>query len=296
MWDVRAAEVAGRQFNRISRAQLEDLGMTKAALEHRLETGRFVVVDEGVIAVAPVLDDDWGRWMGATLTAPGSVLSHVSAAAAYGFWDRRRDFEIVTRPGSGGPRRMSGVLVYRSSTLDGDRTTLRGIPITTPERTLLDLAVHVRPRALARALREAIRLRWTTMSAVADCLGRHHRRRGARKLALALARYSGLPLERARSGAEVRAMEILKHAGLQLPELNRIRAGEEADLSWARLRQIIEIDGGPFHLDVGEDERKEGSWNSAGWTVQRIDADDIYERPERLVALAHAANVPTSAL
>ena len=49
-----------------------------------------------------VLEDDWGRWMGATLTAPRSVLSHTSAAAAWGFWSLPRQFECVTRAGCGG--------------------------------------------------------------------------------------------------------------------------------------------------------------------------------------------------
>src|SRR3954467_8077660 len=121
MRDVLVAELAGRQFNRVSREQLRDLGLTEREIVHRVAAGRLVIVEEGVLAVAPVLEhDDWGRWMGATLTAPGSVLSHFSAAAARGFWALPHPFETVTRPGSGGPRRHGGVLAFRSSTLAGD--------------------------------------------------------------------------------------------------------------------------------------------------------------------------------
>jgi very-short-patch-repair endonuclease len=67
--------------------------------------------------------------------------------------------------------------------------------------------------------------------------------------------------------------------------LNHRIAGEEADLSWPRDRLIVEIDGGPFHLDVGEDERKQSIWEQARWTVRRIDSDDVYERPHLLLAL-----------
>jgi very-short-patch-repair endonuclease len=63
-------------------------------------------------------------------------------------------------------------------------------------------------------------------------------------------------------------------------------AGEEADLSWRSLRVIVEVDGGPFHLDVGEDARKHRAWERAGWTVRRISAAEVYERPQRLLALA----------
>ena len=159
MRDARVAELAGRQFNRISRGQLAELGLSEEAIQHRLATGRLVSMEQGVFAIAPALEhDDWGRWMGATLTAPGSVLSNISATAAWELLSPERRFETVTRPGSGGPRRHGGIRVYRSLTLEGERTELRGIPITTVPRTLLDLSRHVSDRALARALREAVRL------------------------------------------------------------------------------------------------------------------------------------------
>jgi hypothetical protein len=295
MWDVRVTRLAGNQFNRVSRRQLLRLGLSHDTIDYRLQTGQLVAVEEGVFAIAPVLEhDDWGRWMGATLTAPGSVLSHASAGAAYGIWSLPREFEIVTRPGSGGPRRHGGVLVHRSSTLDGDRAVRRGIPITSVSRTLLDLARTVSERGLARALRESVRLELITLDAVGDALGRYHGRRGSRRLAETVARYAGLPLERARSGAEIRAMEILRDAGRPLPNLNVRIAGEEADLSWPRARLIVEIDGGPFHLDAGEDTRKEKRWRAAGWTVRRMPADHVYAHPVRLLALAPPANVPQS--
>jgi Protein of unknown function (DUF559) len=292
MLDVRVAQLAGAQFNRVSRRQLIELGLSDDAIAHRLATGRLALVEAGVFAVAPVLDhDDWGRWMGATLTAPGTVLSDVSAAAAWGFWSFARQFETVARPGTGGPRRRGGVLVSRSSTLAGECTRLRGIAITSPPRTLLDLACHVSEKALARAVREAVRQQLTTVGDLADYLGQRRGRRGSRRLAATLARYAGLPLERARSGAEVRALEVLRAAGCPLPRLNVKIAREEADLSWSAWRLIVEIDGGPFHLDVGEDTRKQECWEAAGWTVRRIDSDHVYDDPRRLLDAAAPPNV-----
>jgi hypothetical protein len=280
--------MAASQFNRVARQQLLDLGISLRTIEDRLAAGRLVAVEEGVYAFPPLLaHDDWAKWMGATLTAPESFLSHISAAAAREFWSLGRDFETVTRRGSGGPRRLGGVLVFRSVTLDGDVEELEGIPITTVPRILLDLArIRISDRALARAVREAIRLKLTTTAALTDFLIAHKGFRGVRRLARTLTRYSGLPLERARSGAEVFALEILRDARRPMPRLNHRIAGEEADLSWPRVRLIIEIDGGPFHLDVGEDARKQAAWESAGWEVRRIDSDDVYERPHLLLALS----------
>ena len=289
--DPDVVALAERQFNRVARRQLAELGLGNSAIAHYLRTGTLVSVEEAVFAIAPVLPHDpWGRWMGATLTAPETVLSHGSAVAARGIWTRRHPFETVTRLGNGGPRRHGNVLVYRSETLARDRERLHGIPITTMPRTLVDIAPAVGDRTLAWLVREAVRLELTTVEGLVTASFRHRGRRGVRKLARVLARYSGLPLERARSGAEVRALEVFRSSSLRMPRLNVRIAGEEADLSWPEARLIVEIDGGPFHLDAGEDERKQAVWEAAGWTVRRLPSDDVYERPHRLITLA--PNVP----
>ena len=78
-------------------------------------------------------------------------------------------------------------------------------------------------------------------------------------------------------------MELLAEAGRPLPRLNVRINEEEADLSWPAVRLIVEIDGGPFHLDVGEDARKEAAWKAAGWAVSRVSSDDVYGRPHMLL-------------
>ncbi len=298
MRDAHVAAVAGRQHNRIALGQLLAVGLTTDAVAHRVATGRFVAVEQGVYAVAPVLDDPRGRWMGATLTAPGSVLSHASAGAAWGLRPRRPGdgaFETVTRPGSGGRRRHGDVLVHRSRTLAGQTTTHLGIPITTPERTLLDLAAHLRGAALRKSVREAIRLGLTTTARLDVALEHARGRRGVRRLALAAAGLADLPLHRSRSDAESRALEVLAAAGRPLPELNRVVAGEEADLTWPAQRLIVEIDGPQWHLDPIEDARRQAVWEAAGWRVERVPSRAVFDAPERLLALAPPPNVRRAA-
>src|SRR5688500_18072812 len=128
MWDEMIAATAGRQHNRVSRAQLEETGCTKDVIDHRLARGRLVITEgAAVYAVAPALDDPWGRWMGATLTAPETYLSHWSAARAMGFLDWERALVTVTRPGNGGPRRHGEVLAFRRPNLIGEVGVLRGL-------------------------------------------------------------------------------------------------------------------------------------------------------------------------
>ena len=84
-------------------------------------------VIEGVYAFPPLIDDDFGGWMTATLASPGSYLNRLSAACAWGALDRRPPYETVVRPGSGGPRVFEGILVYRSKTLDRETTEHEGL-------------------------------------------------------------------------------------------------------------------------------------------------------------------------
>jgi very-short-patch-repair endonuclease len=87
-------------------------------------------------------------------------------------------------------------------------------------------------------------------------------------------RYAELPLARARSDAESRALELLGPG----PQLNvRINA-EEADLVWPEQRLILEIDGPQYHLFSDEDARKEAAWRAAGYTVRRVSSDDVFSR------------------
>lgn len=176
----------------------------------------------------------------------------------------------------------------RSKLVEHERTSHEGIRITTGERTLIDLAPGLGASHLARAFREAIRLRATTAQRVLDSLEHRPGRRGVAHLHDLAVRYGGVPYERARSNAEARALEVLADAGLQPDLVNEAMAGIEADLIWPSRRLIIEIDGPQFHRFPDEDARKQRVWESAGFVVRRIPSDDVYNRPSRLVALARA--------
>jgi very-short-patch-repair endonuclease len=95
-----------------------------------------------------------------------------------------------------------------------------------------------------------------------------------------------LKLHRCRSDAEALAVVILAGAKLEPGAINVRIAGEEADLSWADRRLIVEIDGGTYHQDKLEDARKTAAWRAAGWQVERVPAADVYDNPERLIRAA----------
>lgn len=89
------------------------------------------------------------------------------------------------------------------------------------------------------------------------------------RLAELAARYARLPIARARSDPEARALELLAAAGALVPRVNATIAGEKADLSWEQARHIVVLDGLDFHQFPDEDLRKQRVWEHTGWTVCR---------------------------
>jgi uncharacterized protein DUF559 len=277
---VHLRELAANQRDLVAAWQLRERGWSWAAIRWAADDWRRV--HHGVYALTQAPLTRRQLWMAATLTAPGSILSHASAGALYEIRNFAGRFETITRPGNGGPRQARRLVISHSKTLEGDTTDVDGIPITTAERTIIDLVAHDDP---ARMLREALRLKLITPYSLAVSLQKHGDRRGTAKLKHLNDRYSGIPYSRCRSNAEARALEILHDAGAEPPLVNVRIHREEADLTWPGRRLIIEIDGRQFHQISAEDARKQGIWERAGYTVRRIGSDLVYASPRHLLAL-----------
>ena len=265
--------------------QLQEAGWSRTKIRHHARSRGWRSLHDGVFLLTTAPPSRRQLWFAAVLTAPGSALSHGSAGACYGFYRFERGYEVVTRAGRGGRRRLGALLVCRSTRLDGDVTRFMGIPITTAARVLIDLAPGLDERRMGRAFREAIRLKRTTAARILDAVERHRGRRGTSALKTLATRYAGIPYHRTRSDAEGLALEVLHDAGRTPPQVNVKVGGVEADLVWPERRLIVEIDGPQFHQFSDEDARKELAWHTAGFTVERISSDDVYRAPASLVAL-----------
>ncbi len=281
---VDLARLGAEQDDLVARWQLLHAGWSEKAVAHR--TDRLRAIHSGVYLTSLSPPTRRQRWRAATLTAPDSRLNAVSAAGCWGFRAHTGRIDTIVRPGTGGPKRIGSLLIFRSTTLDGDVTVRDGLPITTAARTLLDLSPRLSDRALRKAFREALRLRVTTAQDVVATLDRHPGRRGTARLRALAERYARLPIHRTRSDAEAMALEVLDRARIPIPRVNEHVAGEEADLSWPQHRLIVEIDGPNFHRLRDEDARKTAVWRRAGHTVRRIPSDDVFDHPEDLLALA----------
>jgi hypothetical protein len=283
--DPHLRALARRQADIVAVWQLRDRAWSWGKIRHHANSRGWRLIHDGVYALnsAPLTRQQ--LWFAAVLTAPNSFLSHGSGGACYGFYRFERGYEVVTRPGRGGRRRQGGVLVFRSTRLEGEVTHHNGIPITTAARVLVDLAPGLDEKRIGRAFREAIRLKTTTARLVLESALCHAGRAGTPALRDLATRYATIPYARTRSDAEGRALEVLHDAGIPAPLVNTKVAHEEADLVWVGPRVIVEIDGPQFHQFPEEDARKAEQWLRAGYKVRRIRSDAVYYAPADLLAI-----------
>jgi hypothetical protein len=127
--------------------------------------------------------------------------------------------------------RPPGIHVHRSRHVD--TTVHYGIRVTTPLRTLVDLADVLSPKQLTRALNEALVQRLITATELTTLLTRYPGRRTSQ-----LTPQKGAT----RSHLEDRFARFLKRHRLPLPEFNQRIAGHEVDAVYRQQKLIIELD------------------------------------------------------
>ena len=219
----------------------------------------------GVYAVGHRVVSRHGRWMATVLAAgPGAVLSHRSAAALWGLRATSSRIE-VTAPRKLRPRK--GLHPHRAVLPGDERTIHEGIPVTTPARTLLDLAAVVDRQALDRALNEAEILRLESPAALVD---RYPRKRGIATLRTLLAQSRSTPT---RNELEDRFVRFIDHHGLPRPETNTFIEAYEVDAVWREARLIVELDGYATHgtrRAFERDRTRDRRLTTAGWRVIRL--------------------------
>lgn len=288
MKDVRPVEIAKRQDGVFARWQLIAAGMTVDAANAWVAGLRSIHDGVHVTGWGEVTERQ--RWWAAILTAPATVLSHAAAAALHGLRSPP-PVPTVTRRGTRGRKHSEGVLVLYSSTLAGNVGEVDGILVTTVERTIIDLWPHLGRRARDKLLREAFRLRLTTGPDMLAAIRRHRGRRGVASLRVAVEALCVLQLERCKSDAEAMAVVLIAERRREPPDVNVEIAGEEADLSWAQHRVIIELDGPQFHVLRDSDLRKQRTWEAAGWEVRRSPTDAVFDDQDGFIARLPQPNV-----
>ena len=279
--------LAAGQHRIVARRQLLAAGVGSEAIKHRLANHRLHRVHRGVYVLGTPDLDRLGSWLAAVLACGDrAVLSHESAAALWGLLDHRPGAAHVTVPGRGSSRR-AGLIIHATRSLPaGELKRVRGIPCTSVERTLIDIAG--RPAVeLERAVEQAFALRLLGRTRVADALSRADGRRGVRELRRMLARLlHDLPLTR--SELERRFLKLVAAAGLPAPLVNRHRAAHRVDFVWPGKRLVVETDGRATHdtpFAFHRDRARDLDLELADWHVIRLTWWQVTEQPERVVEL-----------
>jgi len=212
------AEIASAQHSAVSRKQLLAAGVGGHVIDHRVATGRLLVVHPGVYFP----DGHPRSWeqtlMAAVLAAgPGAVASHRSAGRLAGMPGMGLTAEVSV--GAHRAPRVVGARLHRVAQLGPPDTGLvAGIPCTRPARTLIDLAGVQTPAALGAALDDCLSRRLVSVEYLGrrlDALGRRGRD-GAGALAGLLAERTGAR-PRTQSEFERRLLAALRRAGLPAP-------------------------------------------------------------------------------
>lgn len=289
--------LAARQHGVVTRDQLLGAGLPPHVVEYRVKKRRFDRLYRGVYRVGPAAAAHESEMAAVLACGESAVLSHRSAASVWRLLSRPVGFVPVDvsverrfrAPGS-------DLRVHRVASLPPDETTVRnGIPITTPERTIIDLGGCARAREVEQALAQAERSGLTTRAQVRVLLARYLRRPGTRALR-ALVDTGATPAF-VRSEAETRFRSLIRKARLDAPAINVSIHGHEVDFLWPAARLVVEIDGFAFHSDAyafERDRQRDAELTAAGLRVMRVTWRQLCREPEavlvRLVRLLLAGD------
>ena len=239
----------------VTRIQLLKVGLSAKAIDYRLRIGRLHRLYRGVYAVGHRPPSPHARAMAAVLACGrGAVLSHLTAAVLWEIVPRRQGPIDVTARSY---HQHRGINLHRSTTLTRSELTRHyGIPITTPARTLRDLARVLPAHALTRAVNEA-RIR--------NLIGDEHEETGP-----------------TRSVFEDAFLRFVDGYDLPRPEVNQAIAGHEVDMLWRDRRLIVELDSRTFHRHTFEaDRERDAHLLSEGFAVLRITWARLTQSPGR---------------
>lgn len=288
---MRAWALAARQHGVVARRQLLELGLGDEAIEHRLSNGRLHVVMRGVYAVGwPEMTRE-RRWMAAILACgKGAALSHRSAGALWGI-AREREGRIDVSVRRRCEHRRNGVRARSRPSLPDKDVVLRGhIPVTTPARTLVDLAIELRPMALDRAVNEADKLDLIDPDGLRASLASFTGEPGIKRLRSVIDRHT---FRLSDSDLELLFRPIAAAAGLSTPLTKVWVNGFEVDFFWPDIGLVVETDGLRYHRTAAtqaRDRLRDQTHTAAGLTTLRFTHRQVkYERQHVKHVLAATA-------
>lgn len=209
---------------------------------------------------------------------PGSALAHRSAGALWGIV-RERPGRIEVSCTSRRESARRGVEV-RSGTLRPSEIVWRDdIPLTSPARTLVDLATELPPRQLERAVNEADKLEVIDPEMLRAELEGYRGVRGVRPLRNLLDRDTFVLTD---EELERLFLPLAREVGLPLPRTKEMVNGFEVDFYWPDLRLVVETDGLRYHRTPSAQARdalRDQTHTAAGYARLRFSHHQVRYEP-----------------
>jgi hypothetical protein len=278
-----AGQLAESAHGVVTRRELLDSGVTRDQIAGRLRSGTLLREYPGVYRVGHRAPSVEARYLAAVKACgPRATLCGRAAAYLLGIVKGSPPPPEVTAPTK---RCLKGVRTHRSRGPypANEVTTWRGIPVTSPARTLVDLAAVLSKDTLARACHEAGVRHGTTPAHVEAVLEGRRRSPGAGKLRAVLRGDVRVTL----SKLEKRFLARLREIGRPLPKTNRPIGGRYLDCRWPDHHLTVELDSYTYHSSRyawEQDRRREREAYARGDDFRRYTYGDVFEQPARMLA------------
>jgi very-short-patch-repair endonuclease len=276
----RIERLASRSYGVVTRAQLLAAGLTVGQIKSRLRTGELLREYPTVYRVGHRAPSHEARYLAAVWACGrGAVLSGRAAGHLLGIIATPPSMPEVTAPTE---RRIPGIRTHRNRT-PVEATVWRGIPVTSPARTLVDLSSVLAVADLARACHEAGIRYGTAPGEVEAILGG---RPGAKALRRVLRGDEHVLL----SALERRFIALMRREGLPLPVANRPAGGRYVDFRWVEQRLTVEVDGYRYHSSRHAwelDRRREREAYARGDDFRRYTYGDLFEETGPMLRELH---------
>lgn len=259
----------------IGTGQLAALGVDRFKVRRWVKAGWLHPWLRGVYAVGHTKIGALGRRMAAVLACgEGAVISHQTAADAWDLLASASPRIHVTVPSSAGRKGHHDVVIHRRPHLPAASKTERGpLPITTPEQTLLDIALTTKPNRLRKAIDQADHRRLIDHAILAGLAA--SRQAGAKNLRAALQQ----PPAPTRSEFEDAFLDLCATHEIPRPLINHPVGPYIADFLWPDADLVVETDGYHDHgtRDAFKTDRRRDAelFTAYGLVTLRFTYDDI---------------------
>jgi len=293
-------DLAKRQYGVVGREQLTEIGFGRSSVARAVASGRLERLSPRVLRIGGAADTLEQRLMAATLDAPGSAVALYSAVAMFRILNFSLEpVHVLTTRRPHRDRVHLGRIHSTVRFVESDVVSLDGIPVTTPLRTLRDLSSRLHPERLSlvcdRMLSKRVLRLEALRASAADIppTGGGPATRAMRELILR--RPEGY--RPAESNLESQFERILERAGEE-PFERQVDLGDEdgwigrVDFVDRRSRIVVEVQSALFHsglVDRARDASRLERLRRAGWAVIEVTDDEVWSRPDVVVARVRAA-------